>query len=99
MKITRRFTTTGQDVYDTVEWTLRTKHSPSLEGGGKGVGEASDSGKTPHHARAARSTHPLAPSLVGRGRPAGAASRSFAGDSLHAVRSSSNIRVLAGVRS
>src|SRR5687767_1773038 len=108
MKITRRFTTAGQNVYDTVTggWTLRTSRisnadgsvvfemkdaevpknwsqlatdimvskyfrkagvpqasggSPSLEGGGQGVGGA----RAITHAHG--STHPPAPSLQGRG--------------------------------
>src|SRR5688572_32057537 len=32
MKITRRFTTAGQNVYDTVEWSLRTSRISNADG-------------------------------------------------------------------
>ena len=32
MKITRRFTTAGQNVYDTVEWSLRTSKISNADG-------------------------------------------------------------------
>ena len=32
MKITRRFTQPGQDVYSTVEWTLRTSRISNADG-------------------------------------------------------------------